>query len=89
MTIINRLYPELSDILAVQLECRNCHATISYPTACWKPASLKCPNCSVTLVTGPEAHSKELSALSELAHSLKQLSDCETLAFQVRLELRM
>src|SRR6266849_4116511 len=89
MTIINRLCPELSDIVGVQLECNKCHATISCPPASWTPGFLNCPNCSVTLVRFPEANSPELAALMLFADGLKKLlTPSEERKFRLRLELR-
>jgi hypothetical protein len=85
MTIHNRFCPEASDIVAVQIECKHCHATISYPPDGWKPTTLKCPNCPATLVTAlPEA--KELMALGELSNALKILRSSSDLEFKLRLE---
>ena len=89
MTIINRLCPELSDIQAIQLECKHCSALVSYPMGKWNPSGLTCPNCAVTLVRVPESHSSELVALKLLAEGLnKLLNPSEELKFVLRLELR-
>ncbi len=86
MTIHNRFCPEVSDIVAVQLECGHCHATISYPPDGWNPVTLKCPNCPVTLVN-PSPQSKDMMALSELSNALKILRDrSNNLGFKLRLE---
>ena len=87
MTTINRICPELSDIVAIRLECKHCQATICYPTASWKPNGLRCPNCSAMLVHGsPSNLSDELRALSELAESLKALLTSKSPDFRIRLE---
>jgi len=88
MTTINRICPELSDIVAIRLECNHCHATISYPPVDWKPNSLRCPNCSVTLVSGttPNNLSDELRALLALADGLKELLAIKSAEFRLRLE---
>jgi hypothetical protein len=85
MTIVNRVCPEMSDIIAVQLECKHCRATISYPPDGWTPVTLKCPNCEVTLVS-PSPQSKEFLALSELSGALKTLRNSDGLGFKLRLE---
>jgi len=85
MTIHNRFCPEVSDIVAVQIECTHCHATISYPPDGWNPITLKCPNCAVTLVT-PMPQAKELMALAELSSALKTLRSSSDLPFKLRLE---
>ena len=85
MTIINRFCPELSDIVAVRLECKHCHVTLSYPPSDWKPAYLKCPNCGATLVSA-SPQSKELVLLGELADALRRLANAGDLEFQLRLE---
>jgi hypothetical protein len=87
VTTINRICPELSDIVAIQLECNNCHATISYPPATWKPSYLKCPNCSVTLVEGSMQHlSDELRALFALQEGLQDLLKNKNAQFRLRVE---
>lgn len=90
MTIINRICFELADIVAVQLECKKCHATISYPKADWTPTSLKCPNsnCSAALISGSAGEqSEELRALDEFATGLKRiLNNSQQFAFRLRLE---
>jgi hypothetical protein len=88
MTIINRFCPELSDIVAIQMECGNCHATISYPPAKWTPKALECPSCSVTLVAGSTNNlSAELRALYALQEGLQELLTNKTLKFRLRLAL--
>jgi hypothetical protein len=84
MTTINRICFEFSDIVAVQLECLHCHATISFPRKGWEPAALQCPNCKVTLVTDKD-NPPEFFALSALSDALKDLSN-NKFAFQLRLE---
>ena len=87
MTTINRICFELSDVLAIRLQCKHCGAAISYPTDNWKPGFLKCPNCPATLVTKPsEGESKELHALASLANALKELSKPDTFEFRLRFE---
>ena len=88
MTIIKRICPELSDILAIQIECKYCHSTISYPPSSWKPAILKCLNCPATLVRGltPNQQSEELRALCALAEGLQDLLKIKDAEFRLRLE---
>lgn len=71
--------------MAVRLQCEHCRVAISYPPDEWKPTSLECPNCKVTLIT-PVPGSKELMALGELANALKILRSAKDLKFTVRLE---
>lgn len=86
VTIHNRFCPEVSDIVAVQIGCKHCHATISYPPDGWKSTTLgKCPNCSVTLVS-PLPDAKEVMALGELSNALKILRSSSDLEFTLRLE---
>ena len=87
MTIINRRCFEVPDIVAVQLECTHCGATISYPPGTWKPSYLKCPNCSLTLVAGSlNQLSPELSALLALTDGLRELLTLKNPEFRLRLE---
>ena len=83
MTIIKRIYFEPSDILAIQLECRKCGATISCPLKDWKPREASCPNCFVPLIK----FAKEESTLIMLAESLNALLTYnDTFSFRLRLE---
>jgi hypothetical protein len=85
MTIINRFCPEVSDIVAVQLQCKRCRSSLSYPPDTWKPGDLKCTNCGVTLVS-PAPNSRELRALEGLVDALRELAKPDGLEFQLRLE---
>jgi hypothetical protein len=83
MTIIKRIYFEPSDILAIQLECRKCGATISCRLKDWKPAEVTCPNCFVQLIKD----GREALTLKMLADSLNALLTYnDTLSFRLRLE---
>jgi len=86
MTILNRFCPEMSDIMAIRLECGTCDAAISYLPDSWNTAAtLKCPNCAVELVS-PSLQTKGSIALRELAESLKLLRNTPNLGFRLRLE---
>jgi hypothetical protein len=90
VTTIRRLYFEPSDILAIQLECKNknCGARISCPLKDWKPTPpIKCPKCSVPLLPNPNPNAKDFIALQELANGLNTLLTVgDTFEFRVRFE---
>ena len=71
MTSSNRISFEPSDIQAIQIQCQECGSTVSFSLDKWKPRSLICPNCSVTLVMD---RSPEWSALEALAVALRTLT---------------
>ncbi len=86
MTIINRVCVELSDILAVRLQCKGCQSAISYLPKDWKPTALRCPNCDAIMI-----EKSELRALELLAESLRTLMPADEAAkkkprFELRLE---
>jgi len=83
MTIIKRIFFEPSDILAIQLECRKCGATISCGLKNWHPEAARCPNCSVPLIEDI----KDVFPLKKLAEALNELLTYkDTLSFRLRLE---
>jgi hypothetical protein len=89
MTIIRRLYSEPSDILGIQLACKNCGSTIVLNRLRdWTPTPMACPNCSTTLVR--DGNSKELDLLRDVAESFKRLLAAKEwqLPFVVRFELK-
>lgn len=90
MTTINRVCYELSDIVAIELECKNCHALICYRPNDWTPTTLKCPNsnCGKHLVPSADTGlSEELRSLEELALGVKRvLNNCKQFPFHLRLE---
>jgi hypothetical protein len=75
MTIINHVFLEPTDIIAVRLQCKKCQSTLSFPLASWSPAPLACPNpaCGATLVPSTMQGSEEYGALDALAFALKKL----------------
>jgi uncharacterized paraquat-inducible protein A len=84
MTAISRICFEPSDVKAIQVQCKECGATMSFTLDKWKPRSLTCPNCVVTLV---EDKSPEWSALDALGTALKTLLTAnESSKFRLRLE---
>jgi hypothetical protein len=83
MTIINRMYLEPSDILAVQLECKKCVTTVTTLLKDWKPEASRCPNCSVPLIED----AKDVFPLKKLAEALNHLLTYkDTLNYRLRLE---
>jgi hypothetical protein len=45
MTVDEHLVIDLADIQAVEVECGNCHTSISYRPVNWKPGEQWCPGC--------------------------------------------
>jgi len=45
VTVEDRIVIDLTDVLAVHCECRNCHTVIAYPLAQWTPGETQCPGC--------------------------------------------
>jgi hypothetical protein len=90
MTTINRICFELSDIVAIELECKKCKTITCYPKGDWTPAWLKCPNsgCGQPLIRGSANDpSEELRALDEFVTGLKRvLNHSKEFAFSLRLE---
>jgi hypothetical protein len=88
MTIINRICPELADVIAIRLECKHCNATISCVPDKWSPAALRCPGCNAQLVTGayPQSLTDELQGLLEFTEGLRRLRKLNSPDFRVRLE---
>jgi hypothetical protein len=88
MTSISRICFEPMDIRAIQLECKDCGATVSFNLDKWEPQELMCPNCKETLIRGPE-QSIELRSLGNLADALKTLkrkTPDERCKFRLRFE---
>jgi hypothetical protein len=75
MTIINHVFLEPADIIAVRLECKKCRSTLSFPLTSWSPTPLACPNpaCGATLISSSMQGSEEYKALDALSVALKQL----------------
>jgi hypothetical protein len=83
MTTISQICFEPSDIQGIQLQCQECRTVMSFALDSWKPRSLKCPNCSVTLV---EDKSDEWLALEGLGKALKTLMPDDKHKFLLRLQ---
>ena len=76
MTLVNHMFLEPADILAVRLECKQCQATLSFPLVSWAaPSSLACPNqaCGAILIPASMKGSDEQQALTWLSTALKKL----------------
>jgi len=85
MTTISRVCFEPSDIQAIQLECQECGATLSFTLHKWNPRSLECPNCAVTLVTESSYEGRTLKSLADALKSLNWAPD-EKRKFRLRFE---
>jgi hypothetical protein len=83
MTTISQICSEPSDIQGIQLQCRECGSTISFALNSWKPRSLTCPNCSVTLV---QDKSDDWLALDGPKQALKTLVPNDTRKFLLRFQ---
>lgn len=71
MAIDERLTVGLGDVLAVQVECTNCQATVNYPVERWSPLmAAQCPACSEVLWEG---QTDTVDALRSFARGLKAL----------------
>jgi hypothetical protein len=71
VTVDERVVIDLSDVIAVELECQHCHTTFSVPVKEWKPGEAKCSNCSEDL-WGQQAGG-EVQDLRNFASALKAL----------------
>ena len=85
MTFEHRFLLELTDILAVRLECKKCGATLGFPPSqgtVLPPA--ECKSCSHVWMQTGSAADKGLRALFD---NLRQLrADAEGLGFRIKLE---
>lgn len=86
MTVENRRFVELIDILAVQFECKQCGARLSCPIRKWKQMKFGCPNCNAPWVT---EGSIDYRTLESLLANLKLLAEHQSTEgkFTFRLEL--
>jgi hypothetical protein len=71
VTIDERVVIDLSDVIAVELECQKCHTAFSVPVEKWKPGEAKCSNCLEDL-WGAQAGG-EVQDLRNFASALKAL----------------
>lgn len=86
MTTTKRLYFEPSDILAIQLECKNCNTSVRFAVKGWKPEARTCPRCEGVLIDDPTTNTKAVDILRGLVESLSKLSDAE---YSKRFEFRL
>lgn len=91
MTLISHLCFELSDVLGVQLECKDCHATFTIKREKRPQRSLNCPSCGMDLIpmqngTTETPEFKALTALFNALNNLPLLSHSASSKFIVRLE---
>jgi len=71
VTVDDRLFLDLKDIVAIQVECPECHATISSTPAEWHPKETICPNCPKTLWP---AGGSEIQRLVRVADALREIT---------------
>jgi hypothetical protein len=89
MTIINHVFLEPTDIIAVRLECKKCQSTLSFPLSSWSPTPLPCPNpaCGVALIPSTMQNSEEYKALDALSVGLKKLRvNAQSFPFNLQFE---
>jgi Zn finger protein HypA/HybF involved in hydrogenase expression len=70
VTLEEQVVIELGDIIGVQVECLECHATISSASAQWKPRQVECPNCPKSLWLAGQG---DTMRLTQMANALREL----------------
>lgn len=90
MTVEQRTFIELGDVVAVELGCSTCGSRIRYPLLKMQPAQFKsrqhyCPNCKDGLLE-PYADGPEVNRIAELAEALLILIKSKSRAI-IRLEI--
>jgi hypothetical protein len=85
MTADVKYFLELGDILAIQLECSNCHVRSSFPVSKLRRMPHECPHCKTDWVF-PETD--EEKAISAFLASLGRVADAlKGRAFKMSLEV--
>jgi DNA-directed RNA polymerase subunit RPC12/RpoP len=96
MTIEHRQFIELEDIVALQYECKECHATVIIPREKWgEIIQQNCPHCGIAPSRPTEwvkHNSSEETTLHELQRSIAELVKLSHLpngmGCHVRLEIK-
>lgn len=87
MTTEKRFVVRFTDIKAIRLECKRCHATIGLPPDNWKQATiemLSCKNCGHEWMKPMGASEKALAKMSDAIRDL--IRDADGLGFELQLE---
>ena len=91
MTVDDRLVIDLTDVLAIQVQCKSCGTAITYSPEKWEPREMMCPGCTQTWwFTGNPA----LIALQQFANLWRAIvgreqSKSHDLALPVKIRLQV
>jgi hypothetical protein len=86
MTVETKTTIQLSDITAIEFECKNCHATLSWPVAIFKHPPTACP-CRTDQHWMAQGGSL-FEAITEMVENLRGLSKAGNEPFIMRLGVR-
>lgn len=87
MTVEKRTTIAPTDVLAVELECRECRHRIVRPSGLWQQEINSCPNCGTSWRSHRELLSRLQDAIFKLSGiSLQELDQTNT-PFRIRLEI--
>lgn len=88
MTIDDLMTIDVDDIVAIQLECAKCRATLAIPPGELQAREIACANCSTAIVR--RRHQTETNPLEDLAYGLRTLAaeSGEKGGLRVRLQIR-
>ena len=85
MTVETRTLFQLSDVEAVEFECRKCHAKVIRKISGFKSPPAVCGNCGEQwFVDGAQA----VNELQYFLHQLERFTDDEKEKFDLRLEVK-
>lgn len=92
MTIENRQFIDLEEIISIQYECKNCHSTLTVPRERWGAyVQLCCPRCGAIPSQSTvwiDRDSDEYKELLTLQRSLNELIKFQEMKCKLRLEVR-
>jgi hypothetical protein len=85
VTVDDRLTFDFGDILALQIECANCHTTISASPEKFNAYVYNCPGCNEELWGRESLEHKLVQGLAITMKRMRELS--KEAAFQVRIQV--
>lgn len=88
MTVEDQVVIDLTDVLAIQCECRQCDTVISYPIDKWEPSEMQCPGCKLPWWTTNNPGLGHLQEFAKLWQLIKERQTVMPLGVNARTRIR-
>jgi hypothetical protein len=88
MTSETRTTIDPSDVVAIEIECTNCHVRQVRPLGAERGRLDNCPNCNETWMTLGSSDAKNIFYLIQSLNDLKSLMESGKTPYRIRLEVK-